>query len=393
MDEYLVFRENGEWYVARSDGGFMKGFYKATANQFTVRTADSEEKVYDYRIQDNQMRVYQTGIEYYRSGEPGSFVLSMDGASMNDTLNNGDFVTFAFPDNKPIRRFDIVANYYPNRGDTIFIKRVVGLPGDTVELKDGYLVVNGEIYIEPYINDEYRSGRLNSFKAYTVPEGKYFVMGDHRNNSNDSRSVGPLDEEMIVGVAIAVNGEAIEREETGEGASEYADDSIDEAMRILYPLKYKEEIVRQARAYNLDPALIAAFIFNETGFESEADSSASARGLMQLMPDTAEWIAGEMNIQDFSLDRLYDPETNIMFGCWYLNHIREAINDDVATMAAAYQMGEGWVKTYLSVTPDDPDWKSRTVDAEKMNDGPSKSYIRRIVNAYGIYRDLYDWEE
>lgn len=209
IDEYLVFKENGEWYAASSDGNFVKGSYKATATQFTVRTVGSEERVYDYRIQDNQMRVYQTGIEYYRSGEPGCFVLSMDGASMNDTLDKGDVVTFTFPDNNPIRRFDIVANYYPERGDTIFIKRVVGLPGDTVELQDGYLYVNGEKYEEPYINDAYRSGSLNSFMAYTVPDGMYFVMGDHRNNSNDSRSVGPLDEEMIIGVAIAINGKSI----------------------------------------------------------------------------------------------------------------------------------------------------------------------------------------
>ena len=80
-----------------------------------------------------------------------------------------------------------------------FVKRVVGLPGDTVELKDGYLYVNGEKYDEPYINDDYRSGPLNTMSARVVPEGKYFVMGDHRNNSNDSRSVGPIDRDMIVG--------------------------------------------------------------------------------------------------------------------------------------------------------------------------------------------------
>lgn len=169
-------------------------------------------------------------------------------------------------------RFDVVICRYPGRGDTNFVKRVVGLPGDTVELKDGYLYVNGEKYDEPYITDEYRTGRLNTFESFRVPakgdpikfengyllvngeawwsqsnltgvrdngdklelkyksdsgsaelllNGKklenasdfeqisgvefklennfYFVMGDHRNNSNDSRSVGPIDRSMIVG--------------------------------------------------------------------------------------------------------------------------------------------------------------------------------------------------
>ncbi len=96
-------------------------------------------------------------------------------------------------------RFDVVICRYPGRGGTDFVKRVVGLPGDTVELKSGYLYVNGEKYDEPYILDEYRGGWLNTFGPYTVPEGHYFVMGDHRNDSNDSRSQGPITRDMIIG--------------------------------------------------------------------------------------------------------------------------------------------------------------------------------------------------
>lgn len=96
-------------------------------------------------------------------------------------------------------RFDVVICRYPGRGDTNFVKRVIGLPGDTVELRDGYLFINGEKYDEPYISDEYRGGWLNTFGPYTVPDGEYFVMGDHRNDSNDSRSVGSLSRGMIIG--------------------------------------------------------------------------------------------------------------------------------------------------------------------------------------------------
>jgi len=147
----------------------------------------------------------------------------VDGASMNDTLADGEimFVTkfdysttwFCFPWDSAEQaekaprwtfggnpnRFDVVVCRYPNRGATNFVKRVIGLPGDTVELREGYLYLNGERIEEPYINDEYRTGRLNTFGPYTVPEGMYFVMGDHRNNSNDSRSVGPIERSMIVG--------------------------------------------------------------------------------------------------------------------------------------------------------------------------------------------------
>ena len=153
----------------------------------------------------------------------------VDGSSMDDTLANGEimFVTkydysttwlsLPWQDNAAKqtmprinfggdpKRFDVVICRYPGRGDTNFVKRVVGLPGDTIRLENGYLYVKEpgqeeEVkYEEPYISDEYRKGPLNTFNAYTVPEGKYFVMGDHRNNSNDSRSVGAIERSMIVG--------------------------------------------------------------------------------------------------------------------------------------------------------------------------------------------------
>ena len=150
----------------------------------------------------------------------------VDGESMDDTLANGEimFVSkydysstwlclpwqsntdkenaprFTFGGNP--QRFDVVICRYPGRGDTNFVKRVVGLPGDVVEIREGYLYVNGEKYEEAYIDDDYRvRGGSNgySFGPYTVPEGEFFVMGDHRNNSNDSRALGSISRNMIVG--------------------------------------------------------------------------------------------------------------------------------------------------------------------------------------------------
>ena len=97
------------------------------------------------------------------------------------------------------QRFDVVICRYPGRGDTNFVKRVVGLPGDTVEIRDGYLYIDDVKQDEPYISDEYRGGRLNTFGPYTVPEGEYFVLGDHRDSSNDSRSRGAIPRSMIIG--------------------------------------------------------------------------------------------------------------------------------------------------------------------------------------------------
>ena len=97
------------------------------------------------------------------------------------------------------QRFDVVICRYPGRGDTNFVKRIAGLPGETVEIREGWLYIDGVKYDEPYIDDEYRGGRLNTFGPYTVPEGAYFVLGDHRNNSNDSRLQGAISRDMIIG--------------------------------------------------------------------------------------------------------------------------------------------------------------------------------------------------
>ena len=153
----------------------------------------------------------------------GFELVRVDGESMDNTLTNGEimFVTkfdystawLSLPwqdeeaKEKAARittggnpqRFDVVICRYPGRGDTNFVKRVVGLPGDIVEIRDGYLYINGDKQDEPYISDKYRGGRLNTFGPYIVPEGEYFVLGDHRNNSNDSRSQGAISRDMIIG--------------------------------------------------------------------------------------------------------------------------------------------------------------------------------------------------
>lgn len=136
--------------------------------------------------------------------------VSVDGNSMYATLHDREvmlvdkteYATISFPfglgtwtiGGEP-ERFDVVICHYPDRGNTNFVKRVVGLPGDRISIMGGYLYVNDVKYEEPYLVNRPDYLIFN----YTVPEGMYFVLGDNRSNSNDSHIVGPISRDMIMG--------------------------------------------------------------------------------------------------------------------------------------------------------------------------------------------------
>lgn len=127
----------------------------------------------------------------------------VDGESMMPTLENGDRMvvnkieySIGEPD-----RFDIVVFHAPEQKD--YIKRIIGLPGETVEYKNDQLIINGKSYDEPYL-DQYKSeiteGTLTEdFTSELIPEGYVFVMGDNRRFSKDSRHIGIVDQKEIVG--------------------------------------------------------------------------------------------------------------------------------------------------------------------------------------------------
>lgn len=96
------------------------------------------------------------------------------------------------------QRFDVVVLRLPGQGEELLIKRVIGLPGETVEIKNGHVYINGQQLEEPFTTGETRPGR---YTRLTVPPLHVFVLGDNRNHSNDSRSFGPVPINNIVGRA------------------------------------------------------------------------------------------------------------------------------------------------------------------------------------------------
>jgi signal peptidase I len=101
-----------------------------------------------------------------------------------------------------IQRGDTVVFWYPEEPTTSYIKRVIGLPGDTVSVEDGYVIVNGKKLVENYVPPEYRDDR--SYPQVVIPPGQYFVLGDHRVSSNDSRAWGLVPRNYIYGKAVFV---------------------------------------------------------------------------------------------------------------------------------------------------------------------------------------------
>jgi signal peptidase I len=100
----------------------------------------------------------------------------------------------------PIERGDVVVFYYPRDPSVSFIKRVVALPGDTVEIRSGQLFVNGQAVREDYLAARFRD--QDGYPPTLVNKGHYFVLGDHRNSSNDSRAWGEVPEKYIYGRAV-----------------------------------------------------------------------------------------------------------------------------------------------------------------------------------------------
>ncbi len=154
-----------------------------------------------------------------------------------------------------------------------------------------------------------------------------------------------------------------------------------------HPLYFRDDIEAAAERYNLQPSYVSAIIKNESSFRTDAQSNVGALGLMQLMPDTAEWIAGKLGDSNYAFERMADGKTNMEYGCWYLNFLSKRFWSDPILTTAAYHTGQGTIANWLSNKDISPD--GRSIPLDKMPDGPTKQYVRRVLDSYAIYEALY----
>ena len=145
--------------------------------------------------------------------------------------------------------------------------------------------------------------------------------------------------------------------------------------RLWYPLRYEQIVRGHAHNYDLDPALLAAVIYQESKFKANARSSSGAIGLMQLLPDTAKGIAVHTGGNAFTVDDLYNPEINVRYGAWYLRHLLTKYGDE-RTALAAYNAGQDNVDR----------WRAA---GEGIQFSETRAYVKRVEDLKKIYRDAY----
>jgi len=148
--------------------------------------------------------------------------------------------------------------------------------------------------------------------------------------------------------------------------------------RFWHPFRYRQIVVGHARNYRLDPALLAAVIYQESKFRPNAKSSSGAIGLMQLLPSTAHGIALHTGGSKFRTSDLYVPELNVRYGAWYLRHLLDKYGDE-RTALAAYNAGQDNVDR----------WQRAGVGIQFAE---TRAYVKRVEDLKQIYRDAYSKE-
>ena len=156
--------------------------------------------------------------------------------------------------------------------------------------------------------------------------------------------------------------------------------------RAQYPCRYADTVTLYAELYDIDPLVLYAFIRTESNFNPNAQSDAGARGLMQITEVTFDWIKLKIAPDEaLTFDDLFDPETNIRFGSYFVAYCLQRYGGDLATAAAAYHSGVGTVDGLLADSACSP-------DGQTLSHYPypqMRRYVHKITTAYQRYQEIY----
>ncbi|SFS56823.1 soluble lytic murein transglycosylase [Paenibacillus sp. BC26] len=154
----------------------------------------------------------------------------------------------------------------------------------------------------------------------------------------------------------------------------------------MYPVHFREDIVISANNYKLEPHLVAAIIRVETNYKTGVVSRKGAIGVMQLMPDTANWIIQKGGFGKISTEAISNrADVSIEIGAWYLNALNQQFDGNMYTVIAAYNAGPGNVSRWLA----DGTWDGKLETVDRVPFGETRHYIQRVIYYYNKYKALY----
>lgn len=154
-------------------------------------------------------------------------------------------------------------------------------------------------------------------------------------------------------------------------------------QKSIYPLRYAEYVEKYAQEYHLEPALVYAVIRSESNFDAGARSRSGALGLMQMMPDTFNWLQ-EIQKDTYSEEDLFRPEVNIRYGCRYLSMMVEKYGS-LRTALCAYNAGSGTVDGWLR----DSRYSSDGKNLSRIPYEETQNYADAVIKSYDKYKELY----
>ena len=159
--------------------------------------------------------------------------------------------------------------------------------------------------------------------------------------------------------------------------------------KFLYPFPYRPTVESYSARWHVDKFLTVAVMKVESNFQEAANSQSGAVGLMQLMPETAAWIAYQLGEQPDEaandINNLREPETNIRYGTWYLAELEDEFKGNDVLALAAYNAGRGNVHEWIEKNH----WSENFSDVDKIPYAETRDYVKRVLHCREKYSKLY----
>lgn len=159
----------------------------------------------------------------------------------------------------------------------------------------------------------------------------------------------------------------------------------DAQKKILYPFPYRAEIEKHAGNYQVDKYLAVSVMKVESNFSESAYSASGAVGLMQLMPETAIWIASCLNETPPTFEEMHECERNIKYGIWYLAELEDEFYGNDVLALAAYNAGRGNVQHWI----EENGWSKNFSDVDAIPYDETRNYVKRVLYCRDKYSELY----